>query len=313
MNRYTLSIIAATFTLTLNAQVAPKWAEKAKAAVFSVITYSDDNKILGTGNGFYIGTDGTAVSDFTLFKGASRAVVVTADGIELPVNTILGANEMYDVVKFRTAPAGKGIALQSAFTAPAIGESVYLLPYSTQKSPTLQSGTVTRVDTIGSGTSYYYTINMQTADKNVSCPVMNAEGMVIAMVQKSASADSKESYAIGVGYASSLSISAFSGSNTSLDAIGIKKGLPEDESQALVYLYMNSSKLNDEQYLSLLNDFISTYPNNPEGYQRRAACYMTYGDDQHNALADADIKRIVPLTSKKEDGHYNVAKLLYAY
>lgn len=87
----------------INAQELPKWANKAKKSVFSVITYTKDNQILNTGNGFYVGTDGTAVSDYTLFKGADHAVVVTADGKELPVNSILGANGIYDVIKFQTA------------------------------------------------------------------------------------------------------------------------------------------------------------------------------------------------------------------
>ena len=62
------------------AQELPKWANKARKAVFSVITYNKENQILNTGNGFYIDENGTAVSDYTLFKGAERAVVVTADG-----------------------------------------------------------------------------------------------------------------------------------------------------------------------------------------------------------------------------------------
>ena len=313
MKRYVLSIIALVVGVALYAQVAPKWAEKARTAVFSVITYSADNKILGTGNGFYIDNDGTAVSDFSLFKGADHATVVTADAQELPVEYIMGANDMYDVVKFKTAPAGKAVSLQAAYSAPAVGETVYLLPYSTQKSPTLQSGTVSRIDTISSGSAFYYTINMQTAEKNVSCPVMNSAGQVIGMIQRNALTDSQESFSIGVGYFATLSISAFAASNSAIDAIGIKKGLPEDESQALVYLYMNSSRMNNEEYLALLNDFIAKYPNNVDGYQRRAACYMSFGDDQHNALADADLKRVISVSQKKEDGHFAVAKLLYAY
>ncbi len=91
------------------AQELPKWANKARKAV-----YNKENQILNTGNGFYIDENGTAVSDYTLFKGAERAVVVTADGKELPVEYILGANDMYDVVKFKTAADKKTVALQPA-------------------------------------------------------------------------------------------------------------------------------------------------------------------------------------------------------
>ena len=55
---------------------APKWVEKAKRAVFSVVTYDESDKILNTGNGFFVTEDGIALSDYSLFKGAQRAVVI---------------------------------------------------------------------------------------------------------------------------------------------------------------------------------------------------------------------------------------------
>lgn len=105
---------------------------------FSVITYTKDNKILNTGNGFYIDEQGTAVSDYSLFKGADHAVIVTAEGKELPITFILGANDMYDVVKFRTEVNKKSEALQPATQASPVSSTVYLLPYSTQKAMTGQ-------------------------------------------------------------------------------------------------------------------------------------------------------------------------------
>ena len=271
------------------AQEQPKWVNKARKAVFSIITYNKENKILNTGNGFYIDENGTAISDYTLFKGAERAVVVTADGKELPVISILGANGIYDVVKFRTEADKKTTALQPAMQATATGATVYLLPYSTQKSPQIQNGKVTKVDSI-SNNSFYYTLDMQTTDKTVSCPIMNEGGEVIGVIQKNAEKDSKESY-----------------------AIGIKKALPDDESQALVYLYMQSSQLSRDAYLDLLNDFISQYPNNVEGYQRRATCYIGFGDDQHNALAEKELEKMLDVAENKAEAHYNIARLLYNY
>ncbi len=59
---------------------APKWVDKAKRAVFSVVTYDQNDKILNTGNGFFVTEDGVALSDYTLFKGAQRAVVMSSEG-----------------------------------------------------------------------------------------------------------------------------------------------------------------------------------------------------------------------------------------
>ena len=276
------------------AQATPKWAGKAKKAVFSIVTYDKDNKIKNTGNGFYINENGTALSDYTLFEGAERAVIINADSKELPVLRILGANSMYDIVKFNTETDKKTIALKSASQPASVGETVYLLPYSTQKAATCQTGTVTKVDTIGDK-AYYYTLAMTTNEKTVSCPIMNANGEVLGLIQKNASDEAKESYAIGATYGASLSITALSLNDMSLNKIGIKKGLPETEDQALVYLFMASSQQNQNEYITTLNDFLEQYPNKSETQYNIAKLIYSY---------------IISLGDKKPYGDWSYDKAL---
>lgn len=306
-----LFVFVMPFSVLL-AQELPKWAENARKAVFSIVTYTKDGQILSTGNGFYIDEQGTGVSDYSLFKGAERAIIITANGKELPVKYMMGANDMYDVVKFKTDFDKKAEALQPATLPSSTGETVYLVPYSTQKSSKGQTGTIAKVDTIGEQ-QYYYTLTMQTTEKTVSCPIMNAAGQVVGMIQKNNDPESKESFAIGIRYLTDLTINALSVNDLVLNSIGIKKGLPEDESQALVYLYMASSVYAPNQYFDLLNDFISQYPNNMEGYLRRATYYINIGDDTHYALAVEDLKKMLDVAEKKDEAHYNIAKLIYSY
>ena len=306
-----LFVFVMPFSVLL-AQELPKWAENARKAVFSIVTYTKDGQILSTGNGFYIDEQGTGVSDYSLFKGAERAIIITANGKELPVKYMMGANDMYDVVKFKTDFDKKAEALQPATLPSSTGETVYLVPYSTQKSSKGQTGTIAKVDTIGEQ-QYYYTLTMQTTEKTVSCPIMNAAGQVVGMIQKNNDPESKESFAIGIRYLTDLTINALSVNDLALNSIGIKKGLPEDESQALVYLYMASGVYAPNQYFDLLNDFISQYPNNMEGYLRRATYYINIGDDTHYALAVEDLKKMLDMAEKKDEAHYNIAKLIYSY
>lgn len=306
-----LFVFVMPFSVLL-AQELPKWAENARKAVFSIVTYTKDGQILSTGNGFYIDEQGTGVSDYSLFKGAERAIIITANGKELPVKYMMGANDMYDVVKFKTDFDKKAEALQPATLPSSTGETVYLVPYSTQKSSKGQTGTIAKVDTIGEQ-QYYYTLTMQTTEKTVSCPIMNAAGQVVGMIQKNNDSESKESFAIGIRYLTDLTINALSVNDLALNSIGIKKGLPEDESQALVYLYMASGVYAPNQYFDLLNDFISQYPNNMEGYLRRATYYINIGDDTHYALAVEDLKKMLEVAEKKDEAHYNIAKLIYSY
>ena len=79
----------------------PKWIEKAKNAVFSIISYDAEGNILHSGNGFFINEGGEALSDYAVFEGAQKAVVITPDGNKQEVSTIIGANEMYDIVHFK--------------------------------------------------------------------------------------------------------------------------------------------------------------------------------------------------------------------
>lgn len=307
-----LLLLTCCLTIQWGHAQAPKWADKAKKAVFSIVTYDKDHQMKSTGNGFYIDANGTALSDYSLFEGAEQAVIIDADSRELPVLSIMGANSMYDVVKFNTQADKKTVALKVANQPAAVGETVYLMPYSTQKAAVCQTGTVTRVDTIGDH-AYYYSLAMTTSEKTVSCPIMNANGEVLGLIQKNASDDAKESYAIGATYGASLSISPLSVGDMTLNKIGIRKALPDTEDQALVYLFMASTQQSPEMYMNTLNQFVEQYPNNADGYLRRATAHMTYADEAHYALADADLKKAMEVTTNPGETTYNIAKLMYNY
>lgn len=294
------------------AQVTPKWAEKAKKAVFSIITYDKENKIKATGNGFYINANGTALSDYTLFEGADHATIITTDGKQQPVESISGANSMYDVVKFNTPIAKKQEVLTIASQPAKVGETIYLLPYSTQKATTCQTGKVISVDSIGNN-SYYYTLELATNEKTVSCPIMNANGEVLGLIQKSVSEDKKESYAIGASFGAALSVTALSANDRSLYNIGIKKALPDTEEQALIYLFISSSLLERDAYLQLLNDFLGQYPNSYDGYIRRATLYMSENDEAQYPMAENDLEKAIEVATNKSEVYFNVAKTIHAY
>lgn len=293
---------------------APKWVEKAKQAVFSVITYDKNDKILNTGNGFFISEDGVALSDYTLFKGAQRAVIIDSEGRQMPVKHILGADDMYDVVKFRVSIEKKVTVLPIAQTPPTVGEEIYLLPYSTQKGRSCTIGHVKSVDSV-EGNYAYYSLNMQLKDKFVSCPLTDAKGAVFGLAQKSSGQDTATiCYGVDTRYAMSLKISALSYNDLALTDIGIKKALPDTEEQALVFLFMASTQLTPEKYANVLNDFINQYPNSPDGYIRRATHLLSNPQDA-NAIeqAVADMDQALKVTDQEENVRFDRAKLIYNY
>lgn len=311
--------ILLTLTLCLLAQwgvaQAPKWVEKAKRAVFSVVTYDREDKILNTGNGFFVTEDGIALSDYSLFKGAQRAVVINSEGVQMPVEAVMGADDMYDVVKFRVGISGKKVpALTLATASPAVNTEVCLLPYSTQKDRSYTAGKVKEAAKIAEK-YFYYTLDMHLKDKMVSCPVMTADGQVFGLAQKSSGQDTATvCYAIDANFAMAQNISALSYGDMALKGIGIKKALPDTEEQVLVFLYMASSQLAPEKYMEVLNDFISLYPNSADGYLRRASqqLYLSVDEASMDKVA-ADMDKALEVAQKKDDAYFNRAKMIYNY
>ena len=292
----------------------PKWVEKAKRAVFSVVTYDKDDKILNTGNGFFVSEDGIAVSDYALFKGAQRAVIIDTEGRQMPVLNIMGADDMYDVVKFRVDITGKKVnSLNLATAPPAAGSEIYLLPYSTQKDRSCTFGHVKSIDKMV-GNYFYYTLQLRLKEKMVSCPLVTAEGTVFGLAQKSSGQDTTTvCYAADVRYAMDQKISALSYTDFALKDIGIKKALPDTEEQALVFLYMASAQLPSDKYAEVLNDFVEQYPNSADGYMRRAVNRASMSDAVSMQLVEADMDRALELAQDKAGIRFERAKLIYNY
>lgn len=292
----------------------PKWVEKAKRAVFSVVTYDKDDKILNTGNGFFVSEDGIAVSDYALFKEAQRAVIIDTEGRQMPVLNIMGADDMYDVVKFRVDITGKKVnSLTLATAPPAAGSEIYLLPYSTQKDRSCTFGHVKSIDKMV-GNYFYYTLQLRLKEKMVSCPLVTAEGSVFGLAQKSSGQDTTTvCYAADVRYAMDQKISALSYTDFALKDIGIKKALPDTEEQALVFLYMASAQLPSDKYAEVLNDFVEQYPNSADGYMRRAVNRASMSDAVSMQLVEADMDRALELAQDKAGIRFERAKLIYNY
>lgn len=315
MKKKMLLMLTLCFLAQWSVAQAPKWVDKAKRSVFSVVTYDSSDKILNTGNGFFVTEDGVALSDYSLFKGAQRAVVINSDGVQLPVESVMGANDIYDVVKFRVGVSGKKVpALTLAATAPMVGADVYLLSYSTQKDRSFTAGKVKEASKVAEK-YFYYTLDMHLKDKMVSCPVMTVDGQVFGLAQKSSGQDTATiCYAIDANFAMAQNITALSYSDMALKDIGIKKALPDTEEQAMVFLYMASSQLSPEKYMELLQDYIAQYPNSADGYLRRASQQLFISkDDASMDKVVADMDKALEVAPKKDDAYFNRAKIIYGY
>lgn len=296
-----LLLYLSTF-LPLYAQ--PGWVKKATKSVFTVKTFSADGSLIGSSNGFFTGTDGEAISNFTPFKGASRAVIIDAAGKEMPVSTIMGANDMYDVVKFRVA-ANKTQPLIIATEIAPTGSTVWLLPY--RETKVIKSGAVRKAETFQEEYAYY-TVAMQTPETAVSCPLLNEAGEVIGLMQQPASATDSLSYAVSARFADSLKVTGFSLNDPTLKLTAIKKELPATVEEANLLVYLAGSTVDSATYVGLVDDMIAKFPDAPEGYVYRAELAA---NATNYAAADKDMEQALKVAQAKDEVLFSYARMIY--
>ena len=280
----------------------PGWVKNASKSVFTLKTFNADGSLIASSNGFYTGVNGEAVSNFTPFKGASRAVVIDGQGKELPVVGILGANDMYDVVKFRVKGKTQPLSISTSAT---VGSNVWLLPYREVKN--VKNGTIRKAETFHEGYDYY-TVGITMSENTVSCPLMNDAGEVIGMMQQPATANDTLNYAVSARFADSLRISGFAMNDPTLLQTQIKKELPDDIKEATLALFMANSQTDSVAYATLVSDFIEKFPSAPDGYTYRAQLESTSGDF---ASAEKDMNQAISLADKKDEAHFSYARLIY--
>lgn len=314
MKKLVLSSILFVFAINILAQT-PKWVEKNKRAVFSIMSYDDGGRIKGTSNGFFISETGTALTDYSVLKGASKAVIFTAEGKELEVEMILGVNEIYDIVKLQIDTKGKKQPfLRISTQKSAKGDNVYVLPYSTQKSAQCLATTVTDTTSVVKDFCYY-TLGASITEKMVSCPVMNKNGEVIALSQKSTNQSSETSYAVDVNFANSLKIQALSINDQSLNKIKIQKALPDSEDEATVYMMMSLSLLDEVLKDEIVERFIKKFPESSEGYLRRANRNVTkvVKEPILATQIEADLNKAIEYAKEKDVVFSSVADIVVFY
>ena len=282
----------------------PGWVKKASKSVFTVKTFSADGSLIGSTNGFFVGTEGEAISNFTPFKGASRAVIIDAAGKEMNISTIMGANDMYDVVKFRV-DANKTQPLTIATTIAPEGSTAWLLPYRELK--VIKSGLIRKAETFQ--TEYaYYTVAMQIPESAVSCPLMNEAGEVIGLMQQPASATDSLSYAVSARFVDSLRVTGLSLSDPTLKMTDIKKELPNSLNEANLLMYMAGSIADSATYAGLVKDFIEKFPNAADGYLYRAEFLAGIADYD---AAERDFQTTIKKAEQKDDPLFSRARTIY--
>lgn len=284
---------------------AQKWFKKVRKAQVNLMTYSAAGQLLQSTNAFVIDADGTALSDYSAFRGAARAVAIDERGKQYEVDYVLGASSLYDVVRFHIAGI-KASPVSIASTASVKGQTAYIMPYLSNEAS--QATSVDIAEAASFNDRYaYYTLAAQAPEKSTSCPVLNESGEVIGLLQMAAKEADKQCFVIDANFALSLSTTALSATTSDYRDIGLRKALPTDASQASSFIYLTGTR-DTALYLAYVDDFIRLFPREASGYTMKGEMLTAQGrfDQAEQTWADG-----LKACSSPDDIHYSIARSIY--
>ena len=277
----------------------PSPVQKVAKSVFTLTTFNKEGGIIAATQGVFIDNKGTAISTFKPFIGAVKATVVDATGKSMEVDAIMGADELYDVAKFRVD--SKTIAAPIANKESAAGSKVWLVPYSIKK-PAYQEEEISSVEKFN--TSYnYYIFSNSAPDNAVGCPFVNKDGQVIALMHNNGSVT-----AIDANFANQLKVTGLSSLDAALRESGIRTALPDKETDAITMMTLNKGQKTGDEYMKYANEFIGKFPTSAFGYKEKA---FLLTNKQQYAEADQLMQESIKKSTAKDEAHSNYADIIY--
>ena len=291
----------ATFSVTY-VHGQSKQVKKAAASIFSLTTFKTDGTLLASTNGVFINDNGEAISAFYPFVGADSAVVIDTNGNALPVDVIIGANELYDVCKFKVN--GKTTPIKIASTPSNNGEKVWMLGYSIKNQDAKQVP-IQKTELFMDKYTYYI-FSSETPENMEGCPFVNAKGELIGILQHAN--HSEGTHAVDAHFMKDMQINnGLSLADPVLRQTTIRTQLPAKEEDALVTLMM-ASEQNKKNYLKYIQDFKRSFPHAVDGYAAQA---RQYANKKEFAKAATEMETAIQNVHKKDAAHAEYAKIIF--
>lgn len=291
----------ATFSVTY-VHGQSKQVKKAAASIFSLTTFKTDGTLLASTNGVFISDNGEAISAFYPFVGADSAVVIDTNGNALPVDVIIGANELYDVCKFKVN--GKTTPIKIASTPSMDGEKVWMLGYSIKNQKAKQVP-IQKTELFMDKYTYYI-FSSETPENMEGCPFVNAKGELIGILQHAN--HSEGTHAVDAHFMKDMQINnGLSLADPVLRQTTIRTQLPAKEEDALVTLMM-ASEQNKKNYLKYIQDFKRSFPHAVDGYAAQA---RQYANKKEFAKAATEMETAIQNVHKKDAAHAEYAKIIF--
>lgn len=301
MNRISL-IITMLFTTVMVGFAQPSAVKKVANSTFKLTTYNSNGSVKYEGVGVYVSPDGMAISTWSPFVNAAKATITDPKGKQYNVETIVGANELYDVCKFRVATSSKPAKI--ADTPVSTGNEVWAVNDDRRK-PKLMPFKVDRTENFDKSFTYYIVTTDDTS-RIAGNPLIDEKGQLIGLLQKSDA--SNEIHATDARFVNGLKVDGMDINNSLFRQTGIRLELPSEKEQALIMLVLSGQQTDSLRHSLYVEDFIRKFPTEVDGYSARATEKVDRGDFDG---ADKDLQLSIKNAKDKAEAHSEYSRIMY--
>jgi len=135
---------------------ASEIADKLSSAVFYIEVYDESYEPLGSGSGFFISSDGVAVTNYHVIEDSCSAIITMVNGDKFNVNSIIAYDENLDIAILRInkiSTEGKNISYFPSVTIAdsndiKAGQTIYALGSPVGLQNTISNGIISNTERI---------------------------------------------------------------------------------------------------------------------------------------------------------------------
>lgn len=277
----------------VNASAQDKTVKKAVESTFTIVASDAKGNELARSKGVFISSDGCAISPWTPFKGAASVKIVDSKGRERQVASLIGADELYDLAKFRVEGSATPLSMAQQVGQ---GSQVWIL------GSTITKANVNKVETFKDKYHYYVLGTAAGADCE-GAAVVTADGKLMGVFHKSAT----DASTTDAAYPNSFSPVGLTVNDPVLRECSLPVELPDKESDAQVAL-MLAPQVSPANYLWTADRFITKFPTENDGYNAKGGILANQGDF---AGAKRTLEEGIAKATNKAEAHFNLARIAY--
>lgn len=133
---------------------ATEISEKASKSVFYIEIYDANKRVLGSGSGFFVTSDGVAVTNYHVIEGTASAQITTTSGEKYAVSDVIAFDEELDVAIIRVSK--KSVSGNTVANFPALkmadsdkikaGQNIYAIGSPVGLQNTISNGIISNVN-----------------------------------------------------------------------------------------------------------------------------------------------------------------------